>query len=223
MSRSTLIPPSPDDASHRRNAGAEDPDLFRLEDPIALFAQWFALAREHEPRDPHAMTLATVDADGLPDARTVLLKDFDPAGFVFYTNTESAKGRQLAAGPRAALCFYWRSIVRQVRVRGDIAPVSDAEADAYFASRARDSRIGAWASAQSRPLATREDLEAEITRLEERFAGADDIPRPSYWSGYRVIPRVVEFWHERPFRLHDRRAFTRPEPAGSWSSVRLSP
>lgn len=223
MSKSELIPPSPSAAAHRDNAEGEDPDLFGLEDPFGLFARWFALARDREPRDPHAMTLATVDAQGAPDARTVLLKDFDEAGFVFYTNTESAKGRQLASAPLAALCFYWRSTVRQVRVRGHVSPVSDAEADAYFATRARDSRVGAWASAQSSPLASRSDLEAEIARLETRFAGDEDIPRPPSWSGYRLAPLAIEFWIERPFRLHDRRLFRRPALDAPWDSLRLSP
>lgn len=222
MSRSPLIPPSPSAEEHAKRAEDAEDETFSSEDPFALFERWFALARKKEPRDPHAMVVATVDADGLPDARTVLMKDFDARGFVFYTNTESAKGRQLATAPKAAICFYWRSIVRQVRIRGLVASVSDEEADAYFASRARDSQIGAWASAQSRPLEGRFALEAEIAKQAARF-GVGAVPRPPHWSGYRLAPLAIEFWRERPFRLHDRVRFRREAIDAGWRRERLYP
>ncbi len=221
MTKHAAIPPSPSADEHLLSAPSDDDDAFALDDPIALFADWFALAKANEPRDPHAMALATVDETGMPDVRTVLLKDFDDAGFVFYTNTQSAKGLQLAHNPKAALCFYWRSIVRQVRLRGPVSPVGAEEADAYFASRARDSRIGAWASAQSRPLESREALKQQINSFEEQYPG-EDVPRPSHWSGYRVAAEHIEFWRERPFRLHDRMAFTK-QADGRWCIERLYP
>jgi pyridoxamine 5'-phosphate oxidase len=207
------------DAASRALADAEDPFL--------LFESWYAEARAREFNDPEAMALATVDARGLPNVRMVLLKALDPPGhaargFVFYTNTESAKGNELAAAMRAALLFHWKSLERQVRVRGFVSPVADAEADAYFASRPRGSCIGAWASQQSRPLESRPVLERAVAAVAARYA-AGDIPRPSYWSGYRVTPVEIEFWINRPFRLHDRLVFRRPAPAGSWSKARLYP
>lgn len=214
-------------ASHEpETAGRADDDatlarMFAEPDPFKLFAEWLADAEQSEPRDHNAMSLATVDDDGAPDVRVVLLKHVDEQGFVFYTNTLSAKGRQLSAVPRAALCFYWKSLGRQVRVRGDVSPVAAAEADAYFASRPRDSRIGAWASAQSEPLESRAVFEAEIAAFERKFDGGEP-PRPPHWSGYRLAPRAIEFWHERAFRLHDRRKFTRA-PGEAWRDVRLFP
>lgn len=189
-------------------------------DPIALFSEWFAAASAAEPTDPDAMALATVGADGAPDVRMVLLKGADARGFVFYTNMESSKGRQLAANPNAALAFYWKSLGRQVRLRGRIEPVSDAEADSYFASRARDSQIGAWGSQQSRPLESEDALERAVAAQAAKYSGAD-VPRPPHWSGYRLVPAAIEFWEQRPFRLHRRRLFTR-DGAG-WKETRLYP
>ncbi len=189
-------------------------------EPFRLFRTWMAEAEGSEPNDPNAMALATVDPDGMPDVRMVLLKGADEQGFVFYTNTESAKGQELAATPKAALVFHWKSLRRQVRVRGPVTAVSAAEADAYFATRHRDSRIGAWASRQSRPLDSRAAFEAALAAETERRAGGE-IPRPPYWTGYRITPVAIEFWQDRPFRLHDRIRFTRT--GGVWTGQRLYP
>jgi pyridoxamine 5'-phosphate oxidase len=190
------------------------------DDPIALFSEWFAEASKSEPNDPNAMSLATAGADQQPDVRMVLLKGVDARGFVFYTNTESAKGLELAANPRAALGFHWKSLNKQVRVRGAVERVSDAEADAYYESRARESRIGAWASQQSRPLESRFALEQAVVKFTAKF-GIGAIPRPAHWTGYRVVPSEIEFWEQRPFRLHERRLFKR-DGAG-WTMTRLYP
>jgi len=179
-----------------------------MTDPLALFEIWFAEARESEPSDPEAMALATADADGRPSVRMVLLKGHGPDGFVFYTNEQSAKGEQLAANPNAALLFHWKALRRQVRIEGAVEHAADAEADAYFATRARDSQIGAWASDQSRPLDSRETFETRFSEFERKFAGAD-VPRPPHWGGYRLVPQRIEFWTDRPHRLHERRLFTR--------------
>lgn len=197
-------------------------DFTLSEEPFRLFAAWLADAGRSEPNDPNAMALATVDPDGLPDVRMVLLKGVDDGGFVFYTNIESAKGRELAATPKAALCFHWKSLRRQVRVRGPVVRVDEAAADAYFESRPRGSRIGAWASRQSRPLEGRFALEAEVARYTAKF-GLGAIPRPPHWSGFRIEPTQIEFWHDRPFRLHDRVVFTRPAPGVAWQKARLFP
>jgi len=202
-------------------------DFTASDEPFALFAEWFGEAEASEPNDPNAMALATVDGDGLPNVRMVLLKGVDgadatPRGFVFYTNLESAKGRELAATRKAALCFHWKSLRRQVRVRGLVTPASDAEADAYFASRARGSRLGAWASAQSRPLESRFALEKAVAAITARYP-IGEIPRPPHWSGFRITPLQIEFWHDRPFRLHDRLVFRRPDPATPWEKQRLYP
>jgi pyridoxamine 5'-phosphate oxidase len=197
-------------------------DFTAADEPFRLFAAWFAEAKDAEPVNPDAMALATVDADGVPNARMVLLKGFDARGFVFYTNLESAKANELAAAPKAALTFYWKSLARQVRVRGKVEPVSAEEADAYFATRSRMAQIGAWASKQSAVLESRLAFEKAITRFTAKFAiGA--VPRPPNWSGYRVVPQEIEFWQERPFRLHDRIAFTRADPAAPWRKTRLYP
>lgn len=222
MTANTLIPPSPSDADYKATAPDSVPELQDHADPFALFGTWLAEAREKEINDPNAMALATADADGLPDVRMVLLKDFDEQGFVFYTNLESYKGRQLAENPQAALCFHWKSLRRQVRVRGQINAVSAAEADAYFASRARDSRIGAWASAQSRPLEDRFALEKSVAAHALKF-GIGEVPRPAFWSGFRLTPTRIEFWRDRAFRLHDRLEFHRADAATSWSTTRLYP
>jgi pyridoxamine 5'-phosphate oxidase len=196
-------------------------------EPFRLFEAWFAEAQAHEPNDPNGMALATVDPDGMPNVRMVLLKGVDAAehaarGFVFYTNFESAKGRELLAARKAALCFHWKSLRRQVRVRGLVSVVSDAEADAYFATRARGSRLGAWASQQSRPLESRFALEKAVAVVTARYP-IGDIPRPPFWSGFRITPLEIEFWHDRPFRLHERNVFRRSTPAEPWRKERLYP
>jgi pyridoxamine 5'-phosphate oxidase len=189
-------------------------------EPFAPFSRWYAAAQQKEP-DPHAMTLATATKDGVPSARMVLLKGFDDCGFVFYTNLESRKSLELFENPQAALCFLWKVMRRQVRIEGMAEPVAAAEADAYFASRARDSRIGAWASDQSRPLASRAVLEDRFAGFARRFAGDGDVPRPPFWSGFRIVPRQIEFWQERPSRLHDRWLFVREDEG--WRRLRLYP
>jgi pyridoxamine 5'-phosphate oxidase len=195
-------------------------DLDAAVDPFPLFKSWFAEAEASEPADPNAMALATVDADGMPDVRTVLLKGFDAAGFVFYTNLDSRKGRQLRANPKAALLFYWKSLKRQVRLRGPVAQVADAEADAYFATRPRLSRIGAWVSRQSEPLESRFALEKAVAAATARF-GIGEVPRPPHWSGFRLAPVTMEFWREGAFRLHDRVLFRRD--GEEWTRQRLYP
>ena len=212
----TDLPLSRDDTT------AAAADFFAHDDPFVLFDLWMANAVAAEPNDPNAMAVATVDNTGLPDVRILLLKGADRRGFVFFTNFESAKGRELGATPKAALCFHWKSIRRQVRVRGPVAPVSDAEADEYFASRPRDSQIGAWASRQSCPLDSRATFEAEIAAVARRYDGGE-VPRPPHWSGYRLTPLAIEFWHDRPFRLHDRLRFTRAGEGAPWSKARLYP
>ncbi len=195
-------------------------DFTEESEPFTLFAQWLADATESELNDPNALALATVDEEGLPNVRMVLLKDFDQDGFVFYTNYESQKGKELLGARKAAMCFHWKSLRRQVRVRGDIESVTDAEADEYYASRARGSRIGAWASKQSRPLESRFALEKAVAEYTAKF-GLGDIPRPPHWSGFRLKPRSIEFWHDRKFRLHDRVEFKRID--GGWDKVRMYP
>lgn len=189
-------------------------------DPFALFDAWFAEARASEPNDPDAMALATADAEGRPSVRMVLLKGHGPDGFVFYTNLDSRKGGELAAKPHVALLFHWKSQRRQVRIEGAIGAVGEEEADAYFASRGRASKLGAWASDQSRPLADRATFEARFAEVEQRFEG-QDVPRPPRWSGFRVTPERIEFWNDRAHRLHERRLFTRS--GEGWSEGMLYP
>jgi pyridoxamine 5'-phosphate oxidase len=196
-------------------------DFTQADEPVRLFAAWFAEAKRAEPVNPDAMALATVDPDGLPNARMVLLKGFDARGFVFYTNVDSIKGHELAAAPKAALTFYWKTLQRQVRARGTVEPVSKDEADAYFTTRSRMAQIGAWASKQSSALESRMAFEKAIALNTAKFAGT--VPRPPFWSGYRVMPTEIEFWQERPFRLHDRIAFTRADLNAPWTKTRLYP
>lgn len=208
-------------------AGEGEADFTTAREPFALFEAWFQDAVKSEPNDPNGMALATADASGLPNVRMVLLKGVDGAdvpgrGFVFYTNTESAKGRELDANPRAGLLFHWKSLRRQVRVRGNVVRVSPEEADAYFATRPRLSRIGAWASDQSRPLESRFALEKRVALLTAKF-GISDIERPPHWTGFRVTPLEIEFWQDKPFRLHDRMVFRRGDAAAQWSVTRLYP
>jgi pyridoxamine 5'-phosphate oxidase len=190
-------------------------------DPFPLFDAWYAEARASELNDSNAMTLSTADAAGRPSSRMVLLKGHGRDGFVFYTNRESRKARAIAENPQVALLFHWKSLRRQIRIEGALAPVSDAESDAYFASRGRDSQLGAWASEQSRPLDTRDTFEAAFAAMTERFAGGD-VPRPPHWGGYRVVPDRIEFWQDRAHRLHERRLFT-PDADGTWSEGLLFP
>ncbi|RTL55330.1 MAG: pyridoxamine 5'-phosphate oxidase [Bradyrhizobiaceae bacterium] len=199
-------------------------DFTESAEPFALFDAWLKEASASEPNDPNAMALATVDAEGLPDVRMVLLKGFDEDGFVFYSHLNSAKGRELAANPRAALLFHWKSLRRQVRVRGAVSPVTDDEADAYFATRPKQSQIGAWASKQSEPLESRMAFEKAIALNAAKY-GLGEVPRPPGWSGWRIAPQSIEFWHDRPFRLHDRIVFTRDGDGANqgWHKTRLYP
>ena len=199
-----------------------DEGLFEGDDPFGLFGRWLKDAEAGEPNDPNGVAVATVDADGMPDVRMVLLKDWDPRGFVFYTNVQSDKGRQLDADPKAALLFHWKSLRRQVRVRGPVEPVTDAESDAYYASRPRGSQVGAWASDQSRPLPSRAELEARVQAVDARYAG-EAPPRPPFWRGYRVQPLSFEFWRDRRSRLHDRMVFRRDGLQARWTTLRLYP
>ena len=221
MADSPLIPHSPtaDDYAHAHAAHEAE---IEAGEPFALFGHWLKDAAAKEPNDPNAMAVSTVDSEGMPDVRMVLLKDFDEEGFIFYTNTLSAKGKQLMATPKAALLFHWKSLRRQVRIRGEVSLVSDAEADAYFQSRARQSQIGAWASDQSQPLPDRFALEKRVAEYALKF-GIGKIERPSHWTGFRVAPLTIEFWRDKPFRLHDRVQFHRENSAEGWTKSKLYP
>lgn len=203
------------------DANRSEPSFMTERDPHRLFEQWLNEASETEPNDPNAVQVATIGEDGLPNLRTVLLKDHDERGFVFYTNYEGRKGRELTANPVAAMNFHWKTKQRQVRVRGPIERVSAEEADRYYASRALGSRIGAWASRQSEPVASREALMEAVAEMEKRFGDAP--PRPPHWGGFRVVPKEIEFWQDGAYRLHDRLRFTRDEAEAPWRTERLQP
>lgn len=220
MTQKPPIPPSPTEDEYLKAVASADLPPLTAEDPVALFSEWLAEAVRSEVNDPNAMALATVDPDGLPDVRMVLLKDAGPDGFVFYTNLGSAKGRQLVASGKAALLFHWKSLRRQVRVRGTVSAVSVEEADAYWATRARPAQLGAWASQQSQPLPDRLAFEKAIAAYGLKF-GLGKAPRPPHWSGFRITPSHIEFWRDRPFRLHERLVFE--AAPGGWTTSRLYP
>jgi pyridoxamine 5'-phosphate oxidase len=211
-----------DTTTIKQQAPLTSGDFTAAGEPFALFAEWFSEAVKSEPNDPNAMALATVDESGLPDVRMVLMKGFDSQGFVFYSHIASAKGRELAANPKAALLFHWKSLRRQVRIRGTVSPVSDQEADAYFATRPKQAQIGAWASKQSQPLESRFAFEQAIALIAAKHL-VGEVPRPPGWSGWRISPLHFEFWHDRPFRLHDRIEFSRSAPDTAWTKTRLYP
>jgi len=211
-----------DAASMDRTTPLTVGDFTQADEPLRLFGQWLEEATRSEPNDPNAMSVATVDADGLPDVRMVLLKGFDQDGAVFYTNMDSQKGRELAANPKAALLFHWKSLRRQIRLRGPVGRVSDAEADAYFATRSRLSQLGAWASKQSAPLESRLAFEKAVALYTAKHA-IGSVPRPPHWSGFRLQPLRIEFWQDQAFRLHDRLEYRRADADQSWTTRTLYP
>ena len=208
-------------AAMRQAMDPQTQDAIPADSPFTLFGEWFAAARVSEPNDPEAVALATSSADGLPSVRMVLLKDWDPDGFVFYTNSQSRKGEELLSNPHAALLFHWKSLRRQIRIEGAVSEVSSQQADAYFASRGRDSQIGAHASDQSAPLGSRSEFLARIAKTTARYL-VGQVPRPPHWTGFRLAPAAIEFWLDRPFRLHERRRFVRSLDGG-WTSSLLYP
>jgi len=210
------------DQTYADQAAANAKPIFRADDPYVLFGAWMEEAKAGEPNDPNAMAIATVDADGLPDVRMVLLKDVDDRGFVFYSHAGSAKGGQLKHNPKAALNFHWKSLRRQVRVRGSVEPLTKLEVGKYFASRPRESQLGAWASQQSKTMKTRNVFEKAIETAKEKFSGAA-VPLPPGWKGWRVLPEQIEFWRDRPFRLHDRLLFERDSNSKEWTKRILYP
>ncbi len=224
MADEKMIPSSPSAEAFAASAAAspDHPDFFAKTDPFALFGEWLEEAKKKEPNDANAMALATADAGGAPDVRMVLLKGVSADGFVFYSNSESRKGQQLAANTQAALCFHWKSLRRQVRIAGAVEQVSAEEADTYFATRAKDSQIGAWASEQSRPMEGRFELEGRIAKFAAKYA-LQKTPRPPHWIGWRIVPARIEFWRDRPFRLHDRLEFSRAAAGQPWTTRRLYP
>src|SRR5271154_2661893 len=211
-----------DTTSIKHPAPLTSGDFTLAEEPFALFAEWFAEACKAEPNDPNAMSLATVDSNGLPDVRMVLMKGYDAKGFVFYSHIASQKGRELAANPKAGLLFHWKSLRRQVRIRGNVSPVTEAEADAYFATRPKQAQIGAWASKQSQPLESRFAFEQAIAKVAAKHL-VGEVPRPAGLSGWRLAPLLFEFWHDRPLRLPDRIEFSRDAEGGAWTKTRLYP
>ncbi len=222
MANDKIIPASPSDEEYKNAPSPETSQIDESLNPFLQFKEWLALAVSGEINDPSATALASVDENGMPDVRMVLLKDFDENGFVFYTNFESAKGLQLLNSRKAAMCFHWKSLRRQIRIRGNIEIVSDKEADEYFASRARQAQIGAWASKQSRPMKDLGELVASVAKFGLQF-GIGKVERPKHWSGFRLVPTEIEFWRDRAFRLHERVKYLRPEPKKDWEIVRLFP
>lgn len=200
---------------------SENSPTLQKNNPFALFQAWFADAKQSETEDPDAACIASVDKDGMPNARMVLIRQVDERGFVFFTNYESRKGRELLAHPKAAICYHWKSLQRQVRVQGRVETVSEAEADAYFHSRPRNSRIGAWASKQSQPLENRDELLTRVAEFEREFDGVENPPRPPHWSGFRIVPERIEFWQQTEFRLHERQVYTLQ--SGVWQNQLLYP
>lgn len=222
MKNNHLIPPSPNEEEYKNSAAPEVAQIDASLNPFVLFDDWLKAATHSEPNDPNAMALATSDIDGMPDVRMVLLKEFDEKGFVFYTNFESAKGVQLLANKKAALCFHWKSLRRQIRIRGDIEIVSEQEADEYFNTRARQAQIGAWASAQSQTMENLGELVGKVAQMGLKF-GIGDVPRPPHWSGFRLVPTRIEFWRDRAFRLHERVEYSRDENGAPWHKRRQFP
>jgi pyridoxamine 5'-phosphate oxidase len=222
MKKDDIIAPTPSEIDYSQNANPEQNLIQEINDPFELFGEWLKEAKAKEINDSNALSLASVDQDGMPDVRMVLLKDFDAQGFVFFTNFESSKGQQLLSTNKAAMCFHWKSLRRQVRIRGNIEIVTDQEADEYFASRARQSQIGAWASKQSRPMAGLGELVKNVAQYGIKF-GIGKVPRPQYWSGFRLVPTRIEFWRDRAFRLHERVEYSRSKADENWQIIRQFP
>ena len=222
MTHDKIIPPSPTAADYDNAPASEVAQIDEGQNPFKLFAKWLELATKSELNDPNAVALASCDENAMPDVRMVLLKEFDENGFVFFTNFQSAKGVQLLSNQKAAMCFHWKSLRRQVRIRGEIEIVSEQEADNYFASRARQAQIGAWASEQSRPMKSLGELVGRVAQFGLKF-GVGKVARPPHWSGFRLIPQNIEFWHDRAFRLHERVVFSRGSEKSNWETKRLFP